>query len=164
MDQQADFRTAQNNALNALGGHFINNFQVLFPRLIFDFSYAEFMENNGVYSLDVIRIGNHNADSVLCQLSLVEVLLHRILGSKQANSGNVLALQYIGSRLCDMYERNVHITLHLLENLVHGIRTDQNKVCACGLQILGGFAKNFTTLFPRTRRLAPFYFIKIYAV
>lgn len=30
MDQQADFRTAQNNALNGLGEHFINNFQMLF--------------------------------------------------------------------------------------------------------------------------------------
>ena len=91
-DKEPDSRTAEDDALCTILSKFHDNVQIYVFGLFRDFSEAQFIVNNLIDDIDISVIWNDDLNPLFDQNIFIEILLHGIFRTEQADFSDAVFL------------------------------------------------------------------------
>src|SRR5215212_213006 len=162
MEEQADFRATQNNPLDPLMNHLLDNSDILCFGGWFDPAHDQFIVNDPVNHLARLRIRNNDAQTiVLRESAFIEFFFHGKACAQQADRSDSGSCDPLGGGVCNMQEGKFDVGLYFLCDLVHCVGTQDDQLCTAVLKSSRGVNQHFGGFCPSALMLEDFHLGKI---
>ena len=109
-------------------------------------------------------IGRHDFEACCCEAVLDEVLCHREFGAEEGDFLDVVSFDAVRGRIGNVENRDADFFFDLRDELVHGIRGDNDKVGTSDFEAFCRIRKNLGVAVPVAARHVRFEFSKIHIV
>ena len=148
VEQQSDFRAAEDDALRALLLQLVHGFLVEGARAFFDAVAAQFFKDDAVDAGLCVVFGGEEVDAVGAHALVVEAVLHGEGGAEQADALQVLHFDGGGGGVDDVQEGDADGGFDGVGDFVHGVGGEQQQVCAAVLQAFAALREALPGLVP----------------
>ncbi len=137
LEQQADFRAAEDDRLGTTGLEPVDHVLVQPPRALADNAHAQLLIDDAVHRLALRCIGHQHLQALVFQAAFEERLLHGEGCAQQPHAQGAGCLGGLHHGVGNMHKGHSNGGLYLPGDLVHGVGAEHHAFGAAGFQAPG---------------------------